>query len=138
MKAVRFSEYGGPEVLRVDEVDEPHAGDGQIRVAVRAAGVNPIDWKIRSGAMAQMIPGELPRTIGSDVSGVVDEVGPGVTDVAIGDEVFGSAVGGASAEYALLDHWAAKPAGLDWAEAAGLPVAVETTIRSFKMLGLRS
>ncbi len=138
MKAVRFSEYGGPEVLRVDEVEEPHAGDGQIRVAVRAAGVNPVDWKIRSGAMAQTMPAELPRTIGSDVSGVVDEVGAGVTDVAIGDEVFGSAIGGASAEYALLDHWAAKPAGLDWAEAAGLPVAVETTIRSFKLLGLRS
>ncbi len=138
MKAVRFSEYGGPEVLTVDEVEAPHPGDGQIRVAVRAAGVNPIDWKIRSGAMAGTMPAELPQTIGSDVSGVVDEVGPGVADAAIGDEVFGSAVGGASAEHALLDQWAAKPAGLDWAEAAGLPVAVETAVRSFKLLGLRS
>jgi NADPH:quinone reductase-like Zn-dependent oxidoreductase len=136
MKAVRFSEYGGPDVLSVDEVDEPHAGDGQIRVAVKAAGVNPIDWKIRSGAMAQVMSVELPRTIGSDVSGIVDEVGPGVTDAAVGDQVFGSAVGGATADYALLDRYAPKPAGLDWAEAAGLPVAVETALRTLDLLGL--
>ncbi|MEA2299060.1 MAG: hypothetical protein QOF77_1996 [Solirubrobacteraceae bacterium] len=136
MKAVRFGEYGGPEVLRVEEVDEPHAAGGQIRVAVRAAGVNPIDWKIRSGAMAQVMAVEFPRIPGSDVAGVVDEVGDGVSDVAVGDEVFGSAVGGASAEYALVDHYARKPPGLSWAEAAGLPVAVETAVRAFKLLGL--
>ncbi|MEA2266336.1 MAG: hypothetical protein QOE27_1919 [Solirubrobacteraceae bacterium] len=138
MKAVRFSEYGGPEVLRVDEVDEPHPGPGQIRVAVAAAAVNPIDWKIRGGAMAQVMTVEFPRIIGSDVAGVVDEVGEGVTDVEPGDEVFGSAVGGATAEYALLDHYAVKPAGLGWAEAAGLPVAVETAVRAFKLLGLEA
>ena len=138
MRAVRFSEYGGPDVLSVDEVDEPHAGDGQIRVAVRAAGVNPIDWKIRSGAMAGVIPVEFPRTIGSDAAGVVDEVGAGVTGAAPGDEVFGSAVGGATAEYAVLDHWAPKPAGLSWAEAAGLPVAVETALRTLDLLGLQA
>jgi NADPH:quinone reductase-like Zn-dependent oxidoreductase len=136
MKAVRFGEYGGPEVLRVDDVEDPHAGAGQVRVAVHAAGVNPVDWKIRSGAMAAVVPVEFPRITGSDVAGVVDEVGDGVTDASVGDEVFGSAVGGASAEYAVLDHYAAKPAGLGWAEAAGLPVAVETALRVLKLLGL--
>jgi NADPH:quinone reductase-like Zn-dependent oxidoreductase len=138
MKAVRFGEYGGPEVLRVDDVDEPHAASGQVRVAVQAAGVNPVDWKIRDGAMAAVMSVEFPRTTGSDVAGVVDEVGEGVADVSDGDEIFGSAVGGASADYAVLDHWAAKPAGLSWAEAAGLPVAVETALRVLKLLGLES
>jgi NADPH:quinone reductase-like Zn-dependent oxidoreductase len=138
MKAVQFGEYGGPEVLRVDEVDEPHAGAGQIRVSVRAAGVNPIDWKIRRGAMAGVIPVEFPRIPGSDVAGVVDEVGDGVTDVNVGDDVFGSAVGGGTAEYAVVDHWATKPAGLSFAEAAGYPVAVETALRVLKLLGLES
>ncbi|HEY5197000.1 MAG TPA: NADP-dependent oxidoreductase [Solirubrobacteraceae bacterium] len=136
MKAVRFGEYGGPEVLRVDDVDEPHAGDGQVRVRVHAAGVNPVDWKIRKGAMAGVIPDAFPRITGSDVAGVVDEVGDGVGDASIGDEVFGSAVGGATGEYAVLDHYGAKPAGLSWAEAAGYPVAVETALRVLKLLGL--
>jgi NADPH:quinone reductase-like Zn-dependent oxidoreductase len=138
MKAVRFGEYGGPEVLRVDDVDEPHAAAGQVRVAVRAAGVNPVDWKIRNGAMAARAPVELPRITGSDVAGIVDEVGDGVTDARIGDAVFGNAVGGGTAEYAVVDHYAAKPAGLSFAEAAGLPVAVETALRVLKLLGLEA
>jgi NADPH:quinone reductase-like Zn-dependent oxidoreductase len=138
MKAVRFGEYGGPEVLRVDDVEEPHAGLGQIRVRVLAAGVNPVDWKIRKGAMAGVVPVHFPRIPGSDVAGIVDEVGDGVSDAKPGDQVFGSAVGGATAEHALLDHYAAKPAGLSWAEAAGLPVAVETALRVLKLLGLES
>jgi NADPH:quinone reductase-like Zn-dependent oxidoreductase len=136
VKAVQFSEYGGPDVLRVVEVDEPHAGAGQIRVAVRAAGVNPIDWKLRSGAMAEVMPIELPSIPGSEAAGVVDEVGDGVTDVAVGDEVFGFAVGGGAAERAVLEHYARKPAGLSWAEAAGLPVAVETAARTLDLLGV--
>ena len=136
MKAVQFSEYGGPEVLHVSDVEEPHAGAGQIRVAVRGAGVNPVDWKVRSGAMQQFMPIDLPSIPGSDVAGVVDEVGDGVTDVSVGDEVFGFAVGGAAAEEAVLEHYAKKPAGMSWAEAAGLPVAVETAVRTLDLLGL--
>src|SRR3954471_21020323 len=136
MKAVTFTDYGGPDVLHVAEAEEPHAGAGQVRVAVRAAGVNPIDWKRRSGAMAQVMPVEFPSTPGDEVAGVVDEVGDGVDDVAVGDEVFGFAVGGGAAEYAVLDHYAATPAGLAWAEAAALPVAVETAVRAFDLLGL--
>jgi NADPH:quinone reductase-like Zn-dependent oxidoreductase len=138
MKAVQFSEYGGPDVLRVADVEEPHAGAGQVRVAVKAAGVNPIDWKLRSGMMSQAMPVDLPSVPGSDVAGVVDEVGDGVTDVAVGDEVFGFAVGGGAAQHAVLAHYATKPAGLWWAEAAGLPVAVETAVRTLDLLGLES
>jgi NADPH:quinone reductase-like Zn-dependent oxidoreductase len=135
MKAVTFTEYGGPEVLQVAEVDEPHPGSGQIRVAVRAAGVNPVDWKARSGVMREVMPVSFPAITGREAAGVVDEVGPDVTDFAIDDEVFGFAVGGAAAERAILDDVARKPAGLSWEEAAGLPVAVETSVRVFTVLG---
>jgi NADPH:quinone reductase-like Zn-dependent oxidoreductase len=75
MKAVVFDRYGGPEVLHVADVDEVHAGPGEIRIAVRAASVNPIDWKLRSGALAEAMPGDLPNVVGYDASGVVDEIG---------------------------------------------------------------
>ena len=71
MRAVQFAEYGGPEVLDVVEVDEPHAGPGQVRVAVQAAGVNGIDWKIRAGYLAQQMPIPLPSGTGWDAAGVV-------------------------------------------------------------------
>ena len=137
MRAVQFWEYGGPEVLRVAEADEPHAGPGQIRIAVRAASVNAIDWKKRSGMLAEVMPVDLPHIPGYDAAGVVDEVGDGVDGVAVGDEVFGFTVGGqgACAEFALLDRWAAKPAELSFEEAAGYPVAVETAARVLDLLG---
>jgi NADPH:quinone reductase-like Zn-dependent oxidoreductase len=138
MRAVQFSEYGGPEVLHVAEVEEPHAGPGQIRVAVKAVSVNPIDWKQRSGALREMMPLELPSIPGIDVAGVVDEVGNGVGAVAAGDEVFGSAVGAGMAEYAVLENFARKPPELSWEEAAGLPVAVETAGRTLGALGLEA
>lgn len=82
MKAVQFAEYGGPEVLRLVEVNEPHASAGQVRIAVRAAGVNALDWKIRAGYMRAQMPISLPAGTGVDAAGVVDEVGDGVRDVA--------------------------------------------------------
>jgi NADPH:quinone reductase-like Zn-dependent oxidoreductase len=138
VRAVQFAEYGGPEVLGVADVAEPHAGPGQIRIAVRAASVNAIDWKKRSGMLAEYMPVELPHIGGYDAAGVVDEVGDGVEGVAEGDEVFGFTVGGegALAEYALLDRWARKPAELAWEEAAGYPVAVETAARVLDLLGV--
>lgn len=137
MRAIEFAEYGGPEVLRVAEVETPHAGPGQIRIAVRAASVNAIDWKKRSGMLAQVMPVDLPHVGGHDASGVVDEVGDGAEGVAAGDEVFGFTVGGQGgmAEYALLDRWARKPAELSWEEAAGYPVAVETAARVLDLFG---
>ncbi|MFU8871647.1 NADP-dependent oxidoreductase [Micromonospora sp. SL4-19] len=137
MRAVQFAEYGGPEVLQPVEVPEPHAGPGQIRVAVRAAGVNPMDWKVRSGAMRRMMPLTLPAIPGIDVAGVVDEVGAGVTGVGVGDEVFGFATSDGYAEYAVLEHFAAKPPKMSWEEAAGLPVVAEAAVRSLDLLGVR-
>ena len=97
MKAIQFSKFGGPEVLELVELPDPHPAAGQIRVAVRAVGVNPIDWKVRSGAMG----GELPATTGQEVAGTVDELGDGVADVAVGDEVFGGSLdGGGAAQFA--------------------------------------
>src|SRR3954470_19164007 len=135
MKAVTFSEYGDPEVLHVDDVEEPHPGPGQVRIAVRAAGVNPIDWKARSGMMREVSPVTFPAVDGREAAGVVDEVGPDLDDVAVGDGVFGFAVSGAAAEHAVLDDFARKPPALSWEEAAGLPVAVETSVRVFTVLG---
>jgi len=135
MKAVTFAEYGGPEVLHVTEVEDPRPGPGQVRVAVRAAGVNPIDWKARSGFMAEVMPASFPVVDGREAAGVIDQVGDGVTGAAVGDEVFGFAVGGAAAEYAVLDDFAAKPASASWEQAAALPVAVETSVRVFTVLG---
>jgi NADPH:quinone reductase-like Zn-dependent oxidoreductase len=135
MKAVTFTEYGAPEVLRVADVEEPHAGPGQIRIAVRATAVNPIDWKERSGVLRDVMPVSFPAIDGREAAGVVDEVGADVSDVAIGDEVFGFAVGGAAAEFAILDDFARKPASVSWEEAASLPVAVETSVRAFTVLG---
>jgi NADPH:quinone reductase-like Zn-dependent oxidoreductase len=136
MRAVQFAAYGGPEVLAVAEVEAPHAGPGQVRIAVRAAGVNGIDWKLRSGSMREMIPLSLPSGTGVDAAGVVDETGPGVTGVSAGDEVFGSG-SGTYAEYAVLSSWALKPAGLSFAEAAGYPVPAETAIRIINQVGVK-
>lgn len=135
MKAVTFSEYGGPDVLRVADVDAPRPGPGQVRIAVRAAGVNPIDWKARSGVIRDVMPLRFPVIDGREAAGVVDAVGPDVRGVAPGDEVFGFSVGGAAAEEAVLDDFARKPAGLSWEQAAALPVAVETSLRVFGVLG---
>jgi NADPH:quinone reductase-like Zn-dependent oxidoreductase len=133
MKAVQFSEFGGPEVLELVELDDPHPGPGQIRILVRAAGVNPIDWKVRSGAMG----GDLPRRTGVEVAGIVDEVGEGVGDVAVGDRVFASAAGGA-AQFALSSFYAVMPPSLDFVSAAALPVAAETAVRTLDLLGVRA
>src|ERR1700749_2287448 len=133
MKAIQYSRFGGPEVLELVELPDPHPGPGQIRVAVRAAGVNPIDWKLRNG----MRGGELPQQTGREAAGVVDEVGEGVSDAAVGDEVFGFvAAGGGAAELAVLAGYAPIPPSLDFARAAGLPVAVETAWRTLDLLGV--
>ena len=126
MKAVVIDEFGGPEVLHVADRELPEPGDGQVRVEVRASGVNPFDDKVRSGEMEQMFPTDLPTVLGVEIAGIVDEVGPKVNGLAVGDEVLGFADGGGYAEYALATTVAPKPAGLGWAEAAALPVAITT------------
>ena len=90
MRALQFDEYGSPDVLRWADTPEPHAGSGQVRIAVKAASVNAIDWKVLTGAMAGGKPLEGTGRLGYDAAGVVDEVGDGVTGVSVGDEVFGT------------------------------------------------
>ncbi|MFE0103489.1 NADP-dependent oxidoreductase [Streptomyces sp. NPDC059009] len=135
MKAARFSRFGGPEVLEIVELPDPHPGPGQVRIAVRAAGLNPSDWKKREGLMDE----QLPQTLGYEAAGVVDELGEGVADVAVGDRVFGfCAQEGAQAELAVLAHYAPVPPSLDFAGAAALPAAIETSLRALDQLGVES
>src|SRR4051812_37336897 len=132
MRAVTFDAYGGPDVLHVADVEEPRPGDGQIRVAIRAAGVNPIDWKARSGMLRDFMPVTLPLIDGREGAGVVEELGSGVTGVAVGDDVFGFTVGGAAAERAGMDEFARKPSGPSWGEGAGPPGAGGAGVRGFR------
>ena len=134
MKAVVIDEFGGPRVLHVADRELPEPGAGQVRVRVRAAGVNGIDGTIRSGAAQQMFPTQLPAVLGLEIAGTVDGVGPGVEGLAAGDDVLGFADGGGYAEYTLATIVAPKPAELGWTEAAALPVAAETALRVLRLL----
>lgn len=135
MKAVQFDRFGGPEVLEIVDLADPHPGPGEVRIEVRAAGINASDWKKRQGLMEQ----ELPQTLGYEAAGVVDELGDGVTDVAVGDRVFGfSPHGAAQAELAVLSDYALIVPSLDFASAAALPSAAETAARALDQLGVTS
>ncbi len=136
MKAARFSRFGGPEVLEIVDLPDPHPGQGVVRIAGRAAGVNASDWKKRRGLMDR----DLPQTLGHEgAAGVVDELGEGVADVAVGDRVFGLATeGAAQAELTVLSYFAPIPPSLDFAGAAALPAAVETATRALDQLGVGS
>src|SRR6202012_1312802 len=136
MKAAQFSRFGGPEVLKIMDVPDPHPGPGQLRGAVHAAGIGGTDWKLRQGVLS--FGAQLPQTTGGDVAGVVDEVGEGVTDVAVGDRVYGMADTGAAAELALMTIRAVIPPSLGFIDAAGLPAALETATRALGQLGVKS
>ncbi|MBT2423504.1 NADP-dependent oxidoreductase [Streptomyces sp. ISL-22] len=129
MKAISYSRYGGPEVLAYGEVRDPKVGPDSVLVKVRAAAVNPVDWKCREGHMDQMLESAFPVVPGWDVSGVVVQPGVSVTEFAVGDEVIGYVredflSRGTFAEYvaAPLRTLARKPRNLTWEEAAGLPL----------------
>jgi NADPH:quinone reductase-like Zn-dependent oxidoreductase len=117
---------------------EPEPGPGQVRIRVRAAAVNPVDWKIRSGASAAFHAVQLPAITGLDAAGVVDAVGEGVSDWRVGDEVAGVAESGAAADLALLTHVARKPAKTSWVDAAALPSVAETGLRAVDLLDVGS
>ncbi|HZG99164.1 MAG TPA: NADP-dependent oxidoreductase [Nocardioidaceae bacterium] len=136
MRALQYRTYGGPEVVEWAEAPEPQAGPGTIRVAVRAASVNPIDWKSYTGAMSDGAPMSGVGYLGYDAAGVVDQVGEGVTGVSVGDEVLGQGQH-TQAEYAVLRAWAAKPPSVDWAVAAAASVAGETSERGLRLLDVR-
>ena len=127
MKAVRFHEFGGPDVLRYEDVDQPVAGPGEVLVRVTATTFNPVEGNIRLGVMRGPIPVELPHTPGLDVAGTVAALGEGVEGLAVGDEVVGflpMTKPGAAAEYVLAPAAALAPApkGIPLADAAALPL----------------
>lgn len=123
MKAIRVRRFGGPEVLRLEEVPRPEPGPGELLVRVRAAAVNPVDWKLREGYLGAQ---PLPFTPGSDFSGVVEALGPGAAGFREGEAVYGCLPGsrGADAEYiaAPVETTALKPRTLDHTRAASLPL----------------
>ncbi|WP_030903385.1 NADP-dependent oxidoreductase [Streptomyces sp. NRRL F-5126] len=140
MKAIVFDTFGGTEVLHEAEIETPRPGPGQVRVRLRAVGVNPVDGKIRSGAMESIFPTTLPAVPGGEIAGVVDALGEGVDSFAVGDEVLGWSDTGAYAQYALADAsvLALKPAGLGWTHAAALPVAGDGADRALDLLDVKA
>jgi NADPH:quinone reductase-like Zn-dependent oxidoreductase len=126
MKAVRFDAYGGIDVLRVADVPQPVPTSGQVLVRVHAAGINPGEAKIRDGALHSMWPSTFPSGQGSDLAGTVEQVGDGVTRVAVGDEVIGWVdTRSSQAEYAVVEatNVVPKPKSVPWEVAGALPVA---------------
>lgn len=131
MTAVRFHKYGGPDVLRLEQVERPDPGPGQVLVRVHAASVNPVDWKLRRGDLKGMMDVTFPSTAGQDLAGVVEAAGDGVTAIQPGDAVYAmmpTGQTGAYAEYAVLDEGgvARKPASLDFNAAAAVPMGALT------------
>ncbi|WP_030378266.1 MULTISPECIES: NADP-dependent oxidoreductase [unclassified Streptomyces] len=136
MRAARYHDYGPADVLVIEDVPQPHAGPGEIRIQVTAASVNPVDWKLRSGGVRAQFPVDFPAVPGRDAAGLVDEVGEGVTGVALGDRVFGlGGIWGASAQYATLTAWATVPEAWTLEQAAGAGLAVATAGRGLNELG---
>jgi NADPH:quinone reductase-like Zn-dependent oxidoreductase len=135
--AIRYERNGGPEVLDVVEVPEPHPEAGQVRVAVKAAGLNPYDYKIRENP-AYGPPRTLPSGQGFEFAGVVDELGQDVSDLQLGDEVLGWTDFAAQAEYVVVpaEQLAPKPAELDWIPAGGIGLVGNTAIRAIRSLEL--
>jgi NADPH:quinone reductase-like Zn-dependent oxidoreductase len=139
MKAVRFDQYGGIDVLKVVDVPPPVPAAGEVLVQVKAAGINPGEAKIRDGLLDAMWPATFPSGQGSDLAGVVAETGPGVSGVSAGDEVIGWTDNRASqAEYAVVEaqHLTAKPAGVPWEVAGTLHVAGATAWATVRAVSL--
>ncbi|QYX79411.1 NADP-dependent oxidoreductase [Streptomyces akebiae] len=138
-KAYVFTEYGGPETQTFVDLPRPVPGPGQLLVAVHAAGVNPVDWKVRAGYLRAVLPLTLPAVLGTEVSGVVEEIGDGVEGFGIGDEVFGALpLAGGYAEHALLPAQTAahKPTAVSFTDAAALSVSAATAHQGIDRLNL--
>jgi NADPH:quinone reductase-like Zn-dependent oxidoreductase len=142
-RAVIHETFGGPEVLEVREVPEPHAGPGQVRVRVAAAGLNPMDWLLASIPEAAARFGQtVPSGFGYDLAGTIDEVGAGVVGFAAGDRVYGGALGRAVADHVVLEPapgtlWH-TPAGIGDEIAAVLPVAGSTAAAALDAIGVHA
>ncbi|AVT32145.1 alcohol dehydrogenase [Plantactinospora sp. BC1] len=128
MRAAGFTEYGGPEVLRLLELPTPVPGPGQVRIRVKAAGVQPYDCAIRSGWAPPGVTGDLPRVPGNEFAGIVDQLGPDVSSVAVGAEVLGFGQLDCYAEYLVIpaDQITAKPTEMPWEVAGGFTAGAQT------------
>ncbi|HEY5221928.1 MAG TPA: NADP-dependent oxidoreductase [Microbacteriaceae bacterium] len=138
---VQYQQFGGPEVLEIVEVEPPHPGAGQVRVRVFAAGLNPVDFKIYHGGPAAAAYGAVvPSGVGNDFSGVIDELGEGVTDWSLGEEVLGGSRNFAEADFVVVDAGVLtrKPAGMSFEAAGSLAVAGRTAWASVNALKLTS
>ncbi|QLE72937.1 NADP-dependent oxidoreductase [Streptomyces rectiverticillatus] len=136
MKAAVFQEFGGPEVLKVEEVETPRPGAGEIRVRVKAAGVQAYDTAVRAGWTPPGMTLSFPQTVGNDFAGVVDELGEGVTEFAVGDEVLGWAVLSCYAEYLVVsaEQVVAKPSGMPWEVAGSFSASAQTAHTALQAL----
>jgi len=141
-RAVIYETFGGPEVLELRDVPEPHAGPGEVRVRVAAIGLNPMDWAIASRPEAAARFGiTLPSGFGYDLAGVVDEIGDGAAGFAVGDRVYGGALGRAAADFVVLkasDALFHTPDGISDEVASTLPVAGASAAAALAAIGLRS
>src|SRR5580698_11253689 len=140
-RAVRFDKYGGLEVLEVVEVDRPSPGPGKVLVRVKAAGINPGEASIRKGMFADRWPATFPSGQGSDFAGIVEEVGPGVWNVAVGDEVIGFTNDRSSqAELVVVEsgNLVPRPANVSWEQACALFVAGATAYAAVRSVNLNA
>jgi NADPH:quinone reductase-like Zn-dependent oxidoreductase len=139
MKAAQINSYGDASVMQINEIEKPTVTDGKVGVEVHAASLNPFDSSVRSGYMQKNIPLQLPVTLGGDIAGVVVEIGEGVTNVAVGDKVYGQANvvagnSGAFAEYAVTsaNQVTKLPKNLDYNQAASLPLVGVSALQAVK------
>jgi NADPH:quinone reductase-like Zn-dependent oxidoreductase len=137
MKAITINDFGGRDKLQLMDLPVPPVKEGEILVQVKAAGVNPVDWKIREGYIKDLFPYEFPIILGWDAAGIVEQAGPKVTRFKEGDEIFAYCRkpivhGGAYAEYIVLEeeHAAIKPKNTSFEEAASIPLAALTAYQS--------
>jgi len=128
MRAIQVHAYGDANQLRLEQISQPTPQEGEVLVRVHAAGVNALDWKIRSGFMKSVMPSTFPYVPGIELAGVVERIGPGVTTFQPGQEVYGHTSGGAYAEYCLVpaQTLAAKPTSLSFDQAATVPIGAIT------------
>lgn len=139
MKAAQINNYGDASVIQINDIEKPQVSDGKVLVEVHASSLNPFDSSVRAGYMKDIIPLQLPVTLGGDIAGIVREVGHGVTDVAIGDKVYGQANvvagnSGAFAEFAATSaqQLAKIPSGLDFVQAGALPLVGVSALQALK------
>jgi enoyl reductase len=138
--AIVFAEHGDPEVLHPIDIDPPTVAAGQVRIRVKAAGVNPVDVKLRRGDFAAVMPADFPSRIGNEYAGIIEQIGDDVTGFAVGDHVLGSATGQCYAEYVVADasDVVTKPAVMPWTVAAGLPAVGQSAHAALRQIAVRA